>query len=157
LHHILVSSCLLGMPVRYDGAHKAIAHRLMEIWQAEGRLVSICPEMAGGLPTPRPAAELQAGRVRDSRGNDVTDAFERGAQAALQLAQKQQCVFALLKENSPSCGSGFIGDGSFSGTRIAGAGLTARLLRAHGIAVYSELQIEDLAADIAKSEHAPGN
>jgi uncharacterized protein YbbK (DUF523 family) len=145
VHRILVSSCLLGAPVRYNGEHKAIEHELMETWQREGRLVGICPEMAGGLPTPRPAAEIQADRVKTKTGEDVTDAFKHGAQAALALAQSRGCRFALLKENSPSCGSSFIGNGSFSGTRIAGAGLTAQLLRQHGIFVFSENEIEALA------------
>jgi len=144
---LLVSACLLGRPVRYDGRDKRLASELLERWAAEGRLVAICPELAGGLPVPREPAEIQAdGRIADITGTDVTAAFQEGARQALTLAQAEGCRFALLTDGSPSCGSSFVYDGSFSGTRIAGKGVTAALLEAHGIRVFAPDRIAELAA-----------
>src|SRR5690606_35713376 len=125
----------------------------------EGRLVVVCPETMGGLPTPRPRAEIRRGRdgraerrggdgrvVVDERGRDVTRAFEDGAARALELARQHGCRYALLKEGSPSCGSSEIADGSFTGTRVSGRGLAEALLEAHGIEVFSEHQLGELAA-----------
>lgn len=111
---------------------------------ADHRLVPICPETAGGLPTPRPAAELQPdGRVVTQAGDDVTAAHERGAAAAVTVAAAAGAVRAVLKARSPSCGCHAVYDGSFSRTLTAGEGLTARALREAGVAVESE---EDLTA-----------
>lgn len=141
---VLVSSCLLGAPVRYDGRDKKSSHPVLQRWLEEGRVVSVCPEMLGGLGTPRPPAEIVAGtrRVVTRDGVDVTAAFEAGARAA---AEQAIAHVAVLKEGSPSCGSSFVYDGTFSKTSIAGEGVTAALLRARGVAVFSEDQIE--AAD----------
>ncbi len=139
---ILVSACLMGKPVRYDGnyAHKELD--LLTKLQKDGRIVLLCPETAAGLPIPRPAAEIKKGQVVTSGGQDMTGIFITGAQKTLQLCQTQGIKLAILKENSPSCGSKFIYDGSFSGTKIEGSGKVTDLLRAHGIRVFSE---EDLA------------
>ena len=142
---ILVSACLLGQPVRYDGQGKGLSDPRLARWQAQGRLVSVCPELAGGLPVPRAPAERQEARVVTVQGEDVTAAFACGAQAALQLCQAQGIRLALLKEGSPSCGSQQIYDGTFAGQRVAGEGVTAALLRAHGIQVYAETQLAELA------------
>ncbi len=143
---ILVSACLLGAPVRYDGGHKRVESAFIYQWRTEGRLIPVCPEEAGGLGTPRPASERRGERVFAETGEDVTDAFEKGAAVALALAQKHGCRFALLKEGSPSCGALQIHDGTFQGNRIAGAGVTTELLRANGVRVFSEDQIDALAA-----------
>jgi uncharacterized protein YbbK (DUF523 family) len=144
---VLVSACLLGSPVRYDGRDKKLPSALLEHWAAEGRLVAICPELAGGLPVPRAPAEIQAeGRVLDVAGGDVSDAFGEGARQALALAQSEGCRFALLTDGSPSCGSSFVYDGSFSGARVAGMGVTAALLETSGIRVFAPNRIEELAA-----------
>lgn len=113
----------------------------------EGRVVRLCPEVAGGLSVPRPPAELRRGLVVTRDGRDVSDAFARGADEALRLVREHAIEIAVLKSNSPSCGSGTIYDGTFTGTRIAGDGVTTALLRAHGIHVFSELEWE--AADAA--------
>jgi uncharacterized protein YbbK (DUF523 family) len=147
---ILISACLLGAPVRFDGGHKRIESDLLDRWRAEGRLVPICPEEAGGLGTPRPAAERNGDRVVTRDGADVTDAFMIGAEAALALANRHGCRFALLKENSPSCGSSLVHDGTFSARKIAGQGVTAALLRRNDIAVFSEHDIEALAAALGQ-------
>ncbi|UMM07488.1 DUF523 domain-containing protein [Gluconobacter frateurii] len=154
-NRILVSACLLGQPVRYDGKAKTLLHPLLQQWQEEGRLVVVCPELAGGMPVPRPSAEIGArqdgrdvlqgeARVIDTSGADVTDEFVAGARIALNVAQTQGCRFALLMEGSPSCGSQMIYDGSFSGQKHAGAGVTAALLRQNGIQVFSQNTIEAL-------------
>lgn len=156
MQRILVSACLLGSPVRYDGSDKRVNNPIVERWRAEGRIVPICPETAGGLPTPRPAAEIAhaaggssvlAGTslVLDAAGTDVTASFVTGAQHALLEARKNGIRIALLKEGSPSCGSGFTYDGSFSGTRVKKPGVTAALLMEHGTAVFGEQDLD--AAD----------
>lgn len=156
LEKILISACLLGRPVRYDGRGKELRHDLMTRWQVEGRLVPICPEVAGGLPTPRPPAEIERGKsgadvlqrqghVFENTGGDVTEAFIGGAQAALQTAEDNDCRFAILTDGSPSCGSSFIYDGSFGGVRKPGSGVVTAFLKAHGIRVFPESGIVELA------------
>ena len=136
---ILVSSCLLGQAVRYDGASKPLPFAELLAWQQAGWVVPCCPEVAGGLPVPRPPAECQPdGRILTVHGEEVTAAFARGAEQALALCRLHDIRIALLKEGSPSCGSGVIYDGHFAGRCIPGEGMTTRLLRAAGIAVYSE-------------------
>lgn len=139
---ILVSACLIGEKVRYDGGD-CRQRGLLEQWQAEGRLVVICPEVCGGLPVPRAPAEIQPdGRVINIEHEDVSEAFERGAKRALALCQQHGIHIAVLKEGSPSCGSAKINNGKFDGTKISGQGVTTRLLEANGIRVFSELEIE---------------
>ena len=139
---LLVSACLLGAPCRYDGKSKADARVQALVGKYE--IVPVCPEQLGGLPTPRDASERQGSRVVMRSGRDVTDAYARGAQQALALAQRFGCTAALLKQRSPSCGHGEIYDGTFTGTRVAGDGVTAALLGAHGIRVYGEDDIAEL-------------
>ena len=140
---ILISACLLGTPCRYDGASKPIAE--IEELEARYRLIPVCPEVLGGLPTPRPASEIQAdGRVRNREGADVTAAYRAGAEAALRLAKETGCRLCILKEKSPSCGSGRIYDGTFSGVLRDGDGITVRLLRENGIRVIGESKIGTL-------------
>lgn len=154
---ILVSACLMGQAVRYDGAAKPLRHPAIARWHGEGRLVATCPEMSAGMPVPRPPAEIEGGkagadvlsgeaRVLEKTGGDVTAGFRRAAENALALARETDCRFALLIDGSPSCGSGFVYDGSFSGERIRGEGVTAALLRRNGIEVYSDREIEALVA-----------
>lgn len=146
MEKILVSACLLGEPVRYDGASKRIQDPRLETWRSEGRLVPICPELAGGLSVPRHPAERREKTIVDKSGEDVLAAYESGAQTALKLAQLQNCRLALLKENSPSCGSRNIYDGTFSGRTTAGEGLTTEVLHANGIEVFSENEFDALDA-----------
>lgn len=148
---ILVSSCLLGEPVRYDGKSKPVSHQILQKWQSQDRIISFCPEVAGGLPIPRPAAEISHdGKVLTANSIDVTEAFDLGAQKALSLCLKNNVKFALLKEGSPSCGRNEIYDGSHQGNKISGMGLTAQLLEKNDIKVFSEFQIEVLALLINK-------
>ncbi|MNF78042.1 hypothetical protein D3C85_1012920 [compost metagenome] len=143
---VLVSACLLGQPVRYDGQSKGILSDWLSSLGAEGRTLAFCPEVAGGLPTPRPPAERQGELVMTASGLDVTAEFDRGAELALEICLAQGIRFALLKEGSPSCGSGRIYNGRFEGVSMAGEGKTTALLRRHGIAVFSEDQLPELAS-----------
>lgn len=146
MNKILVSACLMGHCVRYDGGHQKLLSQTIELWHKQQRLVVLCPEVAGGLPTPRPPAEIQTltGQVVDIEGNDVSTAFNQGAEMALNICQQHKIRYALLKESSPSCGGKNIYNGDFSGTKIAGSGITAALLKRHGIKVYGEQDLNDL-------------
>jgi uncharacterized protein YbbK (DUF523 family) len=137
---ILVSSCLLGVACNHRGASSR--SEAVASLAGRARLVPICPEVAGGLPTPRAAAECQPdGHVRTEAGADVTEQYLRGAAAAVDLARAVGAVEAVLKARSPSCGSDAIYDGTFTRTLVPGAGITASALRAAGLAVRSD---EDL-------------
>ncbi len=162
---ILVSACLLGEKVRYDGSD-CCQHGLIEQWQREGRVVPLCPEMAGGLPAPRPPAEIEGGNaeavlqgrrnIRRKDGVDVTDAFLQGAEKALAECWKYRIKIAVLKEGSPSCGTSRVHDGAFSGRKLTGQGLTTRLLARHGISVFSEKQMDEAARRLAELEGLHG-
>jgi len=143
MERILVSACLLGLGCRYNRERKADerVQRLLE--RGDVALVPVCPEQLGGLPTPREPAERRDGGVWNRRGEDVTGQFRYGAEEVLRLAGMYGCSLAVLKERSPSCGSGKIYDGSFTGTVIDGDGVTAELLKENGIRVVGESQIED--------------
>ena len=133
---LLVSACLLGVACRYDGRSKL--HPLAQELCRRHEVIPVCGEIFGGLPTPRPPAERCGDRVLTEAGADVTAQYRRGAEAALQLARLYNCRAAILKANSPSCGCGTIYDGTFRHRRISGDGLTAALLKANGVQVYSE-------------------
>ena len=163
MEKILMSACLLGEKVRYDARGQNVESKILDQWKQEGRIVRVCPEMAGGLPVPRPAAEIvgsggglavinNSAKVLRKDGTDVSSEFLQGAQFALSLAQKYQIKLAILKERSPSCGSGEIYDGSFSSKKITDVGVTTALLQQHGIKVFSENQIEEAAAYLAQIE-----
>jgi len=141
---ILVSSCLLGEKVRYDGGDNELSHPKLKQWKLEGRLVSFCPECAGGLSTPRTPAERVGKRVLTKNGEDVTTEFLSGAEQAVELAGRLEIKVAILKARSPSCGSGVIYDGKFAKRLIEGNGMTTDALIAAGIKVFSEDEIEDV-------------
>ena len=134
--NILVSACLLGIECRYKGdgcpceGIKALAER--------HTLIPVCPEQLGGLATPRPPAERQGDKVVNREGQDVTEAYALGAQRALRIARLNHVSVAVMKAKSPSCGSGRVYDGTFSGRLIPGDGVCAQALKQAGIAVYSE-------------------
>lgn len=139
---LLVSACLMGMGCRYDGKNNQLP-RLAELMKKH-TCIPVCPEVFGGLPTPRPPAERLGNKVVNNQGQDVTDAFVRGTAEVLRLADLYHCKAALLKERSPSCGSGQIYDGTFSKTLTEGDGLAAQLLKKKGLTVYGESQIGEL-------------
>lgn len=140
MEKLLVSGCLLGIPCRYDGKAKQNEKvcALRENWD----VIPVCPETMGGLKAPREPAEQRVidgcRKVVSKDGQDVTASFEKGAKMVLELALKNQCRFAVLKENSPSCGCDCIYDGTFTGRKIPGVGITAELLMDHGIVVVGE-------------------
>ena len=153
---MLVSACLLGEKVRYNGAAALSSSAWLTEWIKEGRVVPFCPEVAGGFGVPRPAAEINGraggsvldghGRVLTQAGADVTDGFLRGAHLALDEARAQNVRLAVLKDGSPSCASEQIYDGSFSGGRQSGWGVTTALFERNGIRVFSERRVDDAAA-----------
>jgi uncharacterized protein YbbK (DUF523 family) len=141
----LVSSCLAGINCRYDGKNN-LNKKVTELVKA-GKAIPVCPEVLGGLPTPRDPSEIIADEERNKRvvtekGKDLTAEFKLGAEKALQIAKILEAKKAILQQRSPSCGSGKIYDGTFSGNLISGSGLTAELLIAEGIEVLTEADLE---------------
>jgi uncharacterized protein YbbK (DUF523 family) len=153
---VLVSSCLLGEAVRYHGGDARCASPILDRWREEGRLVPVCPETAGGLPVPRPPAEITGGDgaavlrgeayVGDGTGADVTAAFLGGARAVLETALAHGVRLAIFKDGSPSCATTYIHDGSFREQRVPGQGVAAALLSQAEIRVFSQRQLEEAAA-----------
>lgn len=163
MEYVLVSACLLGESVRYNGGDKRCEHRVLQRWLSEGRVVPICPEVAGGLPVPRPPAEIAGGAgghsvldkdalVLDDAGRDVTAHFVKGAETALASARAKDIRVAVLKEGSPSCGSSLIHDGSFTSTKVPGSGVTAACLRRAGIHVFSETELDEAESLLTRLE-----
>ncbi|RUS49038.1 DUF523 domain-containing protein [Cohnella sp. AR92] len=146
---ILVSACLLGHKVRYDNGDVPCLDQRFLKWYEEGRMVHICPEVTGGLPTPRPDAQLVGDRVMTGAGADVTKEFDIGAQAALKLAQHHDVALVILKQDSPSCGTLFVYDGTFTDTKTEGEGRTTALLRRHGFKVFGEDQLDEIERELA--------
>ena len=150
---ILVSACLLGHPVRYDGQVKEYPEVNELLTKPDVELIPACPECLGGLPVPRiPAERTKEGNVFNREGQDVTSAFEKGAERTVRLALDSGCVAALLKSRSPSCGSGWIYDGTFSGSLVNGDGLAAERLKKAGIPVYTEKEMSLLKEEIICSK-----
>lgn len=147
---ILISGCLLGVCCRYDGASKP--HPLALELAKDHELILVCPEQLGGLATPRPPAERQGERIIAKTGLDVTEQYRRGAEETLKVYRLLNCDAAVLKERSPSCGSGEIYDGTFTGTLIPGDGTTAELLKANGVPVCGESGIPELLRENEKTE-----
>ncbi|MEM2947434.1 MAG: DUF523 domain-containing protein [Candidatus Bathyarchaeia archaeon] len=135
----LCSACLLGIKCRYDG-RDALNEKVIMLLKKEP-LIPVCPEQLGGLPTPRETAEIRYGRVITRSGRDVTENFRRGAEEVLKIAKLFGVREAVLKQGSPSCGSGRIYNGTFSGKVIKGDGITAALLKRHGIKVITEEEL----------------
>lgn len=142
----LISACLCGVNCKYNGKNN-LNDRCVELLR-EGKAILVCPEQLGGLSTPREPAELKGnpkeilegtdGKILSISGKDVTEEFLKGAKETLKIAKAIDAKKAILKEGSPSCGCNFIYDGSFSGNKIRGKGLTAYMLEMEGIKVISE-------------------
>ena len=159
MERILISACLVGRPVRYNGTDKSHdATDIISRWRDEERLILLCPEIAVGFPTPRPPAEIVgdcdanggesvisgAARVLEDTGTDVTSLYIRAAHDAVDFANRHRCRHAVLTDGSPSCGSTFIYDGSFKGAKKSGMGTTTAALRNAGIRVWPETAIHEL-------------
>lgn len=165
MEKILVSACLMGQKVRYNASDAKSEDDLLGRWLSEGRLVTFCPEVAGGFPVPRPPAEIEGrdgdavldgrGRVVEETGRDATTYFRKGAELTLQTAEAHHVKLAILKEGSPSCGSGRIYDSSFSGRSKPGHGVTTALLERHGIRVFAEEDTSAAAEYLRELERGP--
>lgn len=131
-----VSACLCGVPCRYDGKSKTNT-KALELYKS-GEAVLVCPEQAGGLSIPRPPCEIIGDKIISSAGDDFTEQYIKGSDKVLEICKKHGVKKALLKQNSPSCGTTHIYDGTFSGKLIEGEGITAKLLRENGIEVMGE-------------------
>lgn len=163
---VLVSSCLLGNPVRYNGSDAPSDKHILNKWKREGRLVHFCPEISAGFPTPRPPAETFGGdgklvlinqaKVIEDTGADVTEQFILGAKKALNFAVQNEVQIAILTDGSPSCGSTFVYDGNFTGKTVAGRGVTAELFEQNGIRVFSENHIEEALEFLQELEESTG-
>ena len=150
MRKILISACLLGVQCRHNGCDSK-SESVMGTFEAD-ELIPICPEQFGGLPPPRPPAEIVGGdgadvldgnaRVMTVERENKTEAFLHGAQQALEIAERHNATYAVLKSKSPSCGCGQVYDGSFVGNVTAGDGVTAALFRRHGIEIMTEAEIE---------------
>ena len=144
MEKLLISACLAGENCKYSGGNNFIGETALASLGDKYELVSACPEVMGGLSVPRIPCERIGARVMNERGEDVTAQFKAGAELTADICERQGIKKALLKEKSPSCGSGRIYDGTFSHTVIAGDGVTAQRLRALGIVLYGESEIEKL-------------
>lgn len=133
---IIVSACLAGIQCRYNGL--SALNPLVETLVRQEQAVLLCPEVMGGLPTPRPCAELREGRVFAIDGQDVTSTYLAGAEKALQIALIAKCKKAILKSKSPTCGCGLVYDGTFSRQLVTGDGVFCRLLKENHIEVCTE-------------------
>jgi uncharacterized protein YbbK (DUF523 family) len=150
--NILVSACLLGVECRYDGTGTANQALLDCLDNEKIHLIPVCPEVLGGLPTPRTPCEIERGRVVSKDGTDCTAQFEKGAAETLKLARLYRCDYAILKDRSPSCGCCKIYDGTFTGTLADGSGVTAELLARNGMKVINESNAAGLLAALNTRE-----
>ena len=165
MHRILMSACFLGRPVRHDGRALTLADEIVARWFAEGRVVSVCPEVEAGMSVPRKPSEIVGGsgsdvlagqaRLLDVDGEEVTPYFECGARLALATCRAHDIGVAVLTDGSPSCGSAVIHDGRFAGRKTMGEGVTTALLRTHGVQVFSQHEIAE--ADQFLARMAPMN
>ncbi|MCR5112801.1 MAG: DUF523 domain-containing protein [Acholeplasmatales bacterium] len=142
MEKLLISGCLLGRNCKYNGGNNYASE--VEALKDKYELIVICPEVMGGLSTPRDPSERLNDKILSSKGKDVTKEFTNGAKIALELALKNGCTKALLKDGSPSCGSTYIYDGTFSHNKIKGYGVTTEMLINAGIEIYTEKDIEKL-------------
>ncbi|MET8152419.1 DUF523 domain-containing protein [Actinoplanes sp. NPDC049668] len=159
---VLVSGCLGGAPLRFNETGVPVDSPIWQRWAAEGRLVSLCPEVAVGFPVPREPAEIVGGsaadvldgraRVREASGRDVTDLFRAAAQRAVDRAVQAGVGLAVLVDGSPTCGSTYVHDGTFAGVTVAGSGVAAEALRRRGIPVFSHDQLDRAASTLAELE-----
>jgi len=142
---ILISACLFGQNVKYDGNNNSILeNQFIKKLHSLNMLVPFCPEVEGGLPTPRIPVEIINDRAINQIGEDKTSFFQKGAEKTLELCQKNDIKYAILKFRSPSCGSNQIYDGTFTNTLIKGDGICTKLLKKNGIIVFSEKNLDEL-------------
>lgn len=150
---ILTSECLYGgRIVRYDAGDVSVDNPIYSKWKEEGRLIKICPEVFGGLPTPRPDSQRIGDKVIACTGPDVTKEYTLGAEEALRLAKENDVAFCIMKQDSPSCGSKTIYDGTFTDTLKEGQGLAVEYLRNAGFKIFDENELEEAEKYLAEIE-----
>lgn len=163
---VLVSACLLGDKVRYDGSSRPVGHSVLKQWLEDDRIVKECPETLGGLLVPRPAAEIEPefdgkdiyheqGRVITRQGHNVSQYFVRGARRIVELVEEHKIRVAIMKANSPSCGNDTIYSGEFNRSTRDGQGVTAAALTEAGVRVFNEHQLEEAALYLQHLENEP--
>lgn len=144
MNKLLISACLLGIPCRYDAKSVPLPADQIARLTEHFDLIPVCPETLGGLPTPRIPSERSGDRVINRNGTDVTEQYRRGAEATAEICRICGAKLALLKERSPSCGSGKIYDGSHTGTLTDGDGATAQRLKKDGVRIFGESELDGL-------------
>lgn len=144
---ILISACLAGENVKYNGKNNKLPEVILQNLQKNYKLIPVCPEVLGNLPVPRPPAEIFNGKVIRKNKEDVTSFFIKGAKKTLKIAKETGVEFAIFKESSPSCGVNTIYDGTFSKTKIKAQGITTKILKENNIEVISEDDLSSINFD----------
>lgn len=150
MRKVFVSACITGIHCRYDGS--AVWAEVLDTIEDEVCLIPVCPEVYGGMPTPRNSGERLGEKVIDSHGADVTDYYTRGAEDLIRLAKRLGVTAAILKERSPSCGCGVIYDGTFTSKKIKGNGVFAQLLKDAGIHIFSETDLDGIMGFVREND-----
>ena len=132
----VVSACLAGCKCRYDGKDN-LCLKVKQLVE-EGRAVTVCPEVMGGMTTPRIPSERKDDKVINSIGEDNTAYFVKGVEKSIEIVKEHNIKKAILKAKSPSCGNKYIYDGTFSKTLVEGKGMLAEKLTELGLEIYDE-------------------
>lgn len=144
MQNVLISACLLGVDCKYNGSNNKLDDEIIHSLKEKYNLIPVCPEIMGGLPTPRNPVEIKDGKVFDYDREEFTKEFEKGSEEVVKLAKLYNSTIAILKENSPSCGSNYIYDGNFNHQKIKGMGIAARKLSEEYIRLFNEENIKIL-------------
>lgn len=144
MQNVLISACLLGVDCKYNGSNNKLDDEIIHSLKVKYNLIPVCPEIMGGLPTPRNPVEIKDGKVFDYDGEEFTEEFEKGSDEVVKLAKLYNPTIAILKENSPSCGSNYIYDGTFNNKKIKGMGITARKLSEEYVRLFNEENVKIL-------------
>lgn len=144
MQNVLSSACLLGVDCKYNGSNNKLDDKIIHSLKEKYNLIPVCPEIMGGMPTPRNPVEISDGKVFDYDGEEFTKEFEKGSEEVVKLAKLYDATIAILKENSPSCGSNYIYDGTFNHQKIKGMGIAAHKLSKENIKLFSEENVKIL-------------
>ena len=144
MQNVLISACLLGVDCKYNGSNNKLDYEIIHSLKEKYNLIPVCPEIMGGMPTPRNPVEITDGKVFDCDGEEFTKEFEKGSEEVLKLAKLYDTTIAILKENSPSCGSNYIYDGTFNHKKIKGMGIAALKLSKENIKLFTEENVKIL-------------
>ena len=144
MQNVLISACLLGVDCKYNGSNNKLDDEIIHSLKEKYNLIPVCPEIMGGMPTPRNPVEITDGKVFDNDGVEFTKEFEKGSEEVVKLAKLYDATIAILKENSPSCGSNYIYDGTFNHQKIKGMGIAAHKLSKENIKLFSEENVKIL-------------